>query len=418
MRFLMKCVFLGTMAALIGCKSDPPAATNTSTSASARPLAAPSTSAVTSSAAPVLAPYGEADVLADIDYCSQFWLGGVHKIGSRCDFVEPSWAAGNVEAAVAKYKAGCENKDGKSCLLMIGALAHPKSPMQSKNKEAYIIDATAYLVKACEYGEPHACVLVVNRYTCVDGEQAGDGRGYICTKPIVGFLTGKKHPEFAAILEPGCKSGHGPSCTAQARHVKAIKGDVDDVTNLYKRGCELGDSQGCREARRTAKTFGFDAEVRSFEAKEFAIAERECMRIGDCNDVATAYSLYPDKPDVHKRIRELLTTACTEPPRDSLVCYTLAEMQLKGAGGPVDVTSAIPKLQARCDSKFYEDDSDLSLEPISIACRKLATIYKDGTGVEKDLNKARTLLKRACMRKDTGNSDFDAACADLDALGK
>jgi len=418
MQLMMKWGFLGLWVSFVGCKNDPSVATNTTNSISAKPLAAPSVSAVASSAATKLVPYGEEDVLADIDYCSQFWLGGLHKLRSRCDLVEPLWAAGGVEAAVAKYKAGCENKDGKSCLLMIGALAHPKSPLQSKNKEAYIIDATAYLVKACEYGEPHACVAVVSRHSCTTEEQTDNRMKYVCTKPIMDFFAKNKYPDLIAMLDAACKKGHGPACSARAGHAEKSNGDVDDVRNLYKRGCELGDARGCREAYQSAKKFGFDAEMRAFEAKEFAIAEQTCKRLNDCVSIASAYSPTLDNAEKLRQIRDLLTTACAAQDPDTIVCFTLAEMQLKGAGGPVDVTSAIPRLEARCNTKIYEEDSEMSLEPISVACRMLATLYKNGTGVTKDEAKAKTLLQRACIRRDTGNSEISAACTDLDAMGK
>lgn len=418
MRSMMHWFFLSSLVCLFGCKSDPPAATTTMKSAAPEPPAAPSASAKKSSAEATLAPYGEDDVLTDIDYCSQFWLGGLRQLRNRCDLVEPYWASGNAEAAVAKYKAGCENKDGKSCLLMIGALAHPQSPLKSKDKETYIIDATAYLAKACEYGEPHACVAVVSRHACTKEQETDRRMKYVCTKPILDFLAQNKYAELLGMLDAGCKKGHGPACTAQAEHAEKSNGSVDDVRNLYQRGCELGDARGCRAAYHSAKTFGFEAEMRAFEAKEFAIAETNCKRVNDCVSVASAYSPTLADPEKLRRIRDLLTTACAKQDPDTVACFTLAEMQLKGAGGPVDVAPALPALQARCDRTIDADDSDLSLEPISVGCRMLATLYKDGKGVEKDLTKAKALLQRACMRKDTGNSEINAACKDLEALEK
>lgn len=418
MRSMTNWFFLGSLLAFAGCKSDPPAAMTIAKSAAAEPLAAPSASAKAPSAESALAPYGEDDVLTDIDYCSQFWLGGIRQLRNRCDLVEPFWASGNVEGAVAKYKAGCENKDGKSCLLMIGALAHPQSPLKSKDKETYIIGATAYLAKACEYGEPHACVAVVSRYSCTKEQETDRRMKYVCTKPILDFLARYKYAELLGMLDEGCKKNHGPACTAQAEHAEKSNGSVDDVRNLYKRGCELGDARGCRAAYHSAKTFGAEAEMRAFEANEFAIAELACKRVNDCVSVAAAYTPTLADPEKLRRIRNLLTTACAKQDPDTVACFTLAEMQLKGAGGPIDVAHALPALQARCDRTIDPDDSDLSLEPISIGCRMLAMLYKEGNGVEKDLTKAKALLTRACMRKDTGNSEINAACKDLEALEK
>ena len=414
-----KWFLLGALVSLASCKSDPAPPKVTAEKANPTPSAAPapSASAVTSAPGEVLEPYGLADMLADIDYCSQFWLGGINKVGGRCDFVEPLWAAGGVEAAVAKYKSGCDNKDGEACLLLIGALAHPKSPMQSKDKAVFIEDASALLVKACEFGQPNACAEVVSHYTCVSDKEGYPKSEYVCTKAIVKFLQGKKHPEFAALLEPGCKKGHAASCTGQGDHVKEVKGQIDEVTDLYKRACSLGDGLGCIQAQNVAKKFGNDAEAADQMNKKFKWDQRRCRRLDECGDVAGDFEKGWHGPGDVPKIREMLTQYCAKPKAHESTCLVLAQMQVKGTGGPADAAAAVPRLEATCKGTIDPDDPAMALEPISIACRMLSNLYKNGTGVAKDEAKAKTLMKRACIQRDPSTPEIDAACKDLKEMG-
>lgn len=417
MKSFQNWVFLGALISLTSCKSDPPAAKVTAESANAKPSTAPSASAVASAttATPV---YGQDDLLADIEYCSQFWLSGIHKSGGRCDNVEPLWAEGGVEAAVAKYKAGCDNKDGKSCLLLVGALSHPKSPMQSKDKLAYIMDASALVVKACEFGDPNSCYIVASHYICADDDGSDDRLKLVCTPPIKKFTKGKKPADFAALLEPGCTKGLAASCRMRAERLMAVKGEVDEVTDLFKRACDLGDASGCGQAARIAKKFGFDADVRALEAKEFSLHETQCRRFDDCTALGGHYSADENDADRLRRIRELLTQYCVKPLAWDTSCLVLAKMQVKGAGGPVDGAAAAPRLEALCNKPIDPDDSAMALEPTSVACQILSHLYRDGTGVAKDEAKAKALMKRACIERDPSSTVIDAACKELKEMGK
>lgn len=415
-----KWILLGALVSLASssCKSDPPAPKVIAESATPKPAAPPSASAVASASTTALPPYGPDDMLADIHYCAQFWLGSIASLGGRCDLVLPLWSEGGVETAVNKYKSGCDNKDGKACLLLIGALAHPKSPMQSKDRAVYVEDVSALLVKACEFGEPNACIEVVNRHRCVSADQVYDKTSNVCTSHIVKFLKGKKHPEFAALLEPGCKKGHAASCTAQADHMEEFKGQVDDVTELFKRACDLGDSHGCLRAESIAEKFGNEAERVALMTKKFSWDERACLRLNECGNIAADYNEGWHRPEQLPKIRELLTTYCAKRESNDTRCLALTQMQIKGAGGPVDAPAAVPRLKAICDTPINPDDPAMAVQSTSVACRMLATLYKNGTGVEKDEAKAKALMKRACIQRDPSTPEIDAACADLKAMGK
>jgi len=413
-----KWILLGVLVSLASCKSDPPPPKVRADSTSPKASAAASASAIASATTVAWPAYGMDDVLRDMKFCAESWQRSFKSSGDRCDKLLPLWSEGGVEAAVAKYKAGCDNKEGKSCLLLIGALGHPKSPRQAKDMAAFFEDMSALLVKACEFGEPNACVEVVSRYTCVSENQVYEKSTLVCTNHVVAFLKGKKHPEFAALLAPGCKSGHGPSCTNQAEHELEVKGQVDDVTNLYKRGCELGDPTGCLRAASVAKTFGNEAERQAFIASKFNIDERTCQRLGECRDVAGDYTLGWYNPEHLPKIRELLKGYCANKKPDDSDCLELTQMQVNGVGGPVDAAAAVPRLKAICDTPIDPDDVALSLTSTSIACRMLATLYKNGTGVEKDEARAKALMKRACIQREPSTPEINAACADLKAMGK
>ena len=67
---------------------------------------------------------------------------------------------------------------------------------------------------------------------------------YVCTVHFVKAVQGKKPADFAALVEPGCKKGHAPSCTAQAYHVKKEKGQIDEAVKTDPSGSGYEDWRG------------------------------------------------------------------------------------------------------------------------------------------------------------------------------
>lgn len=413
-----KWFFLGALLSLVSCKSDPPAPKVTAESARVKPAAAPSASAVASASSPALAPYGMDDVLRDMEHCAGSWQRSFGSRDERCDKLLALWSEGGVEAAVAKYKSGCANKDGKSCRLLLGAVGHPKSGMQAKDMADFSEKIAEILVMGCKFGEANSCVEIVSRTGCMDENPVYQLPAHVCTKHVIGFLKGKTDADLAALLDPGCKQGHAVACTKQARYVEKVKGQIDEVTDLYRRACNLGDAMACAAAAAIAEKFGFDAERQSLLKKEFEWEERDCRRLSECLSFARYYSSSGDNPERLRTIRDVLTGYCAKENSKDSACLTLAQMQVKGAGGPVDIAAAVPRLEGICDDQMYEDYPARDLEPISIACRTLSNFYKNGTGVPKDEAKAKALMKRACIQRDPSTPEIDAACAELKAMGK
>lgn len=420
MQLKLKWILLGTVLSFEACKSDPPAPNVAAESAKPKTAAPPSASAISSATATALPPYGMEDMLQDMETCAEHWQRSFTPDDGRCDKLLPLWSEGGVEAAIAKYKSGCDNNDGKSCLLLLGALSHPKSPMRSSNLAVFFDKMWPLLLQACKLGEPHACTRIVDRDTCMHENPYGEPSVHDCHGKVMEFLKGKKDEDFAKLLEPGCKNGHAISCTAQADHTKAVKGQVDEVTDLYKRGCELGDARGCSAAARIAETFGNDAERNALNEKKFYWEERECRRLDDCGAIASIYSHHEKEtsPERLRTVRELLNGYCAQKKLDDPSCLELAQMQVKGVGGPVELAAAIPRLDALCNSPIHDDYPGYALDYIAISCRMLSTLYKNGTGVGKDEKKAKALMKRACIERDPSTSAMNAACKDLEAMGK
>jgi TPR repeat protein len=400
-----------------GCKSDPPAPKVTADSAKLKATAAPSASASTSATTAAL-PYGPDDLLADIEKCADSWLNNVLNSSERCEKALALWSEGGVEAAVAKYKAGCDGGDGKACTLLIGAHGHPKSPMQSKNLGVYMEDVVGLQIKACGLGEPNACVAIVDWHSC-NPEGASAYVPPHCPTRVIAWLNGKKNEDFPAILEPGCKKGHAKSCTNRGYYLKLVKGQVDEVTDHYKKGCELGDPKGCWEAERIAKVFGDEAERRALKSKEFALQERECRRFRDCSDIAGDYQNGFHLPEHLPKVRELLTFYCEKKALDDSDCIELAVMQVKGDGAPADAAAGLARLNAVCDKKPFTSEHDAAwIDLTAKGCRTLAGLYRNGTGVQKDKAKAKAILKKVCVKRDPSSTWIDRACRDLDELGK
>lgn len=412
-----KWILLGALVSLASaCKSDPPAPKVTADSAKLKAAAAPSASASATTAAP--APYGLDDLLADIPRCADHWLSNAMQVTERCEKALALWSEGGVEAVVAKHKAACDGGDGKACTLLIGGLGHPKSPMQSKNKAMFLEDVAALQIKACGLGEPNACVAIVDQYTCYRDIVPGETVQLNCATRINEWLKGKKREDLAAALEPGCKKGHAKSCTDRGMHLKAVKGQVDEVTDHYKKGCDLGDPNGCDSAAQVAKVFGQEAERRTFISKKFALLERDCRRVRDCHPIAGGYQYGWHLPEHLPKVRELLTYFCEKKALDDSDCIELAQMQVKGEGGPADATTGLARLNALCNKPFTSEDDAYYIEPTVKACRVLARLYRDGTGVEKDAAKAKAILKKACVKRDPSTTELDDACRDLKELEK
>ncbi|MBK9267029.1 MAG: sel1 repeat family protein [Polyangiaceae bacterium] len=417
MQMVSKWILLGALVSLASaCKSDPPAPKVTADSAKLKAAAAPSASASATTAAP--APYGPDDLLADIPRCADHWLSNAMHVTERCEKALALWSEGGVEAVVAKHKAACDGGDGKACTLLIGGLGHPKSPMQSKNKAMFLEDVAALQIKACGLGEPNACVAIVDQYTCYRDIVPGETVQLNCATRINEWLKGKKREDLAAALEPGCKKGHAKSCTDRGMHLKAVKGQVDEVTDHYKKGCDLGDPRGCWQAELIAKVFGDEVEIRSLKSKKFALQERECRRFRDCHDIAADYDRGWHLPEHLPKIRELLTFYCEKKAPDDSSCVELAVMQVKGDGAPADVAAGLARLNAVCDKPITSQDDAGWIEPIAKGCRPLARFYKDGTGVEKDVAKAKALLKKVCVQREMATMVMQDACNDLKELEK
>ncbi len=422
MQFVSKWILTGALVSLVSlvsaCKSDPPSPQVKADGAKTKAAAAATASAAASAIAAPPPASGPDDMAAKILRCSESWLGNAMKSSERCEKLLELWSAGGVEAAVAKYKAACDGGDGTSCMLLIGGLGHPKSPMRSKDAVSFAEDTSALLIKACGLGEPNACYEVVDRYTCASDDQYYEKSPLVCTNQIKKHLKGKKSADYAAMLEPGCNKGHAPSCTKAGDQLKAAKGQVDEVTEHYKKACKLGDPDGCHNAAQVAKLFGQLDEERALMSSKFAIEERKCRQLRECRDIAADYKYGWYLPEHLPKIREMLSSDCEKKSADDDDCLELVEMQVKGAGGPADVASALPRLKTICDKPFGSDDDHYTLDPIVKSCRILARLYREGTGVEKDEAKAKALLKKVCVERDPPGIEIPAACRELREMGK
>jgi hypothetical protein len=419
MRFSFAVLTFGALLSLGtgGCKREAPAP---AIAESARPTpSAPASASAAPPPAPTAAAYGPEDVAADLYGCARYWWLSVKNEQGRCAKLLPLWSEGGVDAAVRKYKAGCDGGDGRSCLLLVGGIPHPQSPLRAKDEAGGNEEMARLLVKACELGEPNACLVLTQQTRCTgDPSPFAPAARPDCNARFNEWLRGKGHAELAAVLDPGCKKGHARSCTERGRHLRETSASVDEPQALYTRGCELGDAEGCSYAAGVAKTLGQEEERKAFIKKMFALQERECLRFLDCSGISLDYRSGALLPEQTTRVRELSSFMCEKMEASDERCLALADMQAAGEGGPVDVAAAIRRYQAVCDKPISDEMMAIEIEPIARACRSLARLYRSGNGVPKDEAKAKKSLERACVQRTPSSNEIDAACSELSAMSK
>jgi TPR repeat protein len=396
-----------------GCKRENPTPA-IAESASPVSSAPPPASAAAAAAAAMDAPHGPEDVAADIYTCAEGWWITVKADTERCSKLLPLWSEGGVEAAARKYKAGCDGGDGRACLLLVGGVFHPQSPFQAKNKPEGDEEVARLLIKACELGEPNACLVLTQKTYCTSDDipPVPYPKGKCATR-LEEWLRGKGHAELAALLEPGCKKGNARSCVEQGRHLRQTSASVDEPRALYARGCELGNADGCSEAARIAKQFGQEEERKDFIKKKFIAMERECRRFHECTRIGGDFRNGSLLPEHAPKVRELLSFMCEKREASDEQCLDLADMQAAGEGGPVDAASALRRYQAICDKPIDDEMISFEIDPIAAACRGLARLYRSGTGVPKDEAKATQFLKKVCVKREPSSRQINDACHEL-----
>ncbi len=337
----------------------------------------------------------------------------------------------SVPSAVTRLQEGCRNGWAASCGA-VGALQEagaPGIPLSLPN-------ATRTFQQACDKGHLPSCMdwarITGTAWTTdVAWEYYGGlcdlGSADACTTLANGVQGGQWQAGAAdplSILQRGCSLQTGKACAAAAR-MASVRAERDDtaVASWVSRGCALGDLTSC--------AMEVDATLAAGRPIDEIAFERSC-RLGQHVEACAALGLALLGDSEGRRdarlARSMLTDACPEGEPSGVGCDALATIYRDGVGVQRDRTLAVRYYDRACN------------EGVATACWNRGTLLLEGVGVKRDDVAALGDLEAACqgglargcmdaaallergtadIAKDVGRASrlYTAACQGGDAMG-
>lgn len=211
---------------------------------------------------------------------------------------------------------------------------------------------------------------------------------------------GKPRAGHSLVMAVGSQAvGNGSGAAYNELGLICVQGKIvhenhRNAAQYFARACELGSLEGCANV---ASQFIFLRELNSPEDVERALfrLEQECARKGTweaCFLLASAYETGRGRPP-DKDLAIQLYERCG---RDNPYAFKgLARIGLSGGDLPYHLRKIGVSLEKACEM----DDAE--------SCWYLAYMYQLGNGVQRDEQKARALMEKAC------GLGFDDACRAL-----
>ena len=192
-----------------------------------------------------------------------------------------------------------------------------------------------------------------------------------------------------------CDRGDGDAChTVGKEHME--RGEHTLARIAFNKGCDAGNAAACGESGKLAAQ-GFGGEIDGNAALEYYIKACSNGHYVSCTNAGRlTASEHLGAPDTVAALG-FYEQACPldREEMDAKGCDLMALSLMRGEANRVDFNLAKTVLTKACDAKFYG------------SCHNLGTLYSDGLGVEKDLEKALSLHLKACE----GNSAEGCATA-------
>lgn len=197
------------------------------------------------------------------------------------------------------------------------------------------------------------------------------------------------------LYEKACDMGHLPSCYEAATLYKEgktnfsgyeIKKDKQKSLELNNKACDMGYAQSCYDMAQEY-TLGNDSKKRDYD-KGFKLYNKGC-ELGyakSCNGVAYGYRNGWGVDENTQESIKFFTKACELGDGDS--CFHLGTVYL----GEEEIVKVDEKKAFYYFNKGCELGKDYS-------CVVIADLYEKGSGVEKNINKAKELYTKRCQNE-------------------
>ena len=214
-----------------------------------------------------------------------------------------------------------------------------------------------------------------------------------CARASVTALARADKPAALDLASRACDLGDVHSCVrAGVLALELHRTDSARIVEVERRACRAGNQEGCTVL---ATLYFQGLGVRKEPERAVVMLADACTAglLDACGNLGVAYLLGMGVAEDHAKAVANLTRACEHEAGD--YCRMLA---LAWSGGDADERArAAPALQHQCDAGEVN------------SCFELAILYKHGTSVPVDLDRALELAHRAC------NGGLAEAC---DALAK
>ena len=329
----------------------PPAPTATD----APPGAAPETPPATAAAAPATKDPGAAPPPAQKNPCPDGY--GI--------------TDGICKKAVAASTHVCQPHDLEDCKAQCSGGSNESCYNASLDRSLPPAEKTAFAKKGCDANIAESCGVAAWSLHMEGSAKREDE-------------TSPRNVEAVALGQKGCDAGAGRTCWILGGLLdRGNAKSVEAANRAFTRSCKLGDSLGCEyiASRYANGTGGLKADP----AMAVDLASHACPSPDSAGCTGFATLLYSDElgPRQDKiRAAKVLSDYCAAQP--GLLCMVAAGT----AENAKDDDSAFKLMSVACD----HDGG---------ACGPLADMYVAGTGVKKDLPKARAMYKKACEATDS-----------------
>jgi TPR repeat protein len=295
--------------------------------------------------------------------------------------------------AIARWKTACDNREAASCD-QLARLSSTGGPGVVVNASA----ARTLATRGCELGYAASCALLgsmddkswdVAKLDAYYGDLCEKGHRDSCWSLARSYYDGLRQEPVEGraheLFLRACDLSHARACFESGRWEMDHGGQADAAASLFGKACSLGDAAAC-----SAQVDLILASKVSIPFKQtrdaFDVACEQRQSIPACTALAYALLSGTDVPRDAERARELLGRSCTEPSSDPEACARLAEMFVDGLGGDRDRTEA---------SKYYRWSCNAG---VARSCFERGLLLTSDVGVRRDDAEAVAMFTMACDR--------------------
>jgi TPR repeat protein len=293
--------------------------------------------------------------------------------------------------AIARWKTACDSGDAASCT-QLARLSTSGGPGVVANVAA----ARTYATRACGLGYVDGCAVLgsfddktwdVARLDEFYGDLCDKGHRNSCWTLARSYYDGLRQEPAEGrangLFLRACELKHPRACFESGRWVMDHQGPADEAARLFGTACNLGDAAGC--SAQVDLILSNKVQIPFKESRDaFDVACEERQSIAACTALGYALLAGTDIPRDAERARLLLQRACTGPDSDATACSKLAGMYVDGLGGDRDRTEASKYFRWSCNAGIAD------------SCMQRGVLLTSDVGVRRDDAEAVAMFTMAC----------------------